>query len=112
MHCRFPGCRRRAADAELDHITPWSDGGTTSEPNLAATCTHHHRLKTHAERWHVHAHPNGRLTWTTPTGTSTPPGHTTTTPNHPENTPPESPISRIGHDDSDPTRPRSDDSLS
>ena len=67
-HCRFPGCRRRAADAELDHITAWSDGGTTSEPNLAACCTTHHRLKTHAEGWHVHAHPDGRLTWTTPTG--------------------------------------------
>ena len=48
VHCRFVGCRRRAADAELDHITAWSDGGTTSEPNLAAYCTHHHRLKTHA----------------------------------------------------------------
>jgi hypothetical protein len=45
----------------------WSDGGPTSEPNLAACCTHHHRLKTHAG-WHVHAHPDGRLTWTTPTG--------------------------------------------
>jgi len=52
----------------LDHITAWSDGGATSEPNLAASCTHHHRLKTHAEGWHVHAHPDGRLTWTTPTG--------------------------------------------
>ena len=68
VHCRFPGCRRRAADAELDHVTAWSDGGTTSEPNLAACCIHHHRLKTHAEGWHVHAHPDGRLTWTTPTG--------------------------------------------
>ena len=48
VYCRFPGCRRRAADAELDHIIAWSDGGTTSEPNLAAYCTHHHRLKTHA----------------------------------------------------------------
>ncbi len=68
VHCRFPGCRRRAADAELDHIVAWSDGGPTSEPNLAACCTHHHRLKTHAAGWHVHAHPDGRLTWTTPTG--------------------------------------------
>ena len=67
LYCRFPGCRRRAADAELDHITPWADGGTTSEPNLAATCTHHHRLKPHAPGWHVHTHPDGRLTWTTPT---------------------------------------------
>ena len=68
VHCRFPGCRRKAADAELDHVVAWSEGGTTSEPNLAAYCTHHHRLKTHAEGWHVHAHPDGRLTWTTPTG--------------------------------------------
>ena len=68
VHRRFPGCRRRAADAELDHVVAWSDGGPTSEPNLAATCTHHHRLKTHAEGWHVHAHPDRRLTWTTPTG--------------------------------------------
>jgi hypothetical protein len=67
VHCRFSGCRRRAADAELDHVTAWSDGGTTNEPNLAAYCTHHHRLKHHAG-WRVDAHPDGRLTWTTPTG--------------------------------------------
>ena len=67
VHCRFAGCRRQAADAELDHVTAWSDGGTTSEPNLAAYCTHHHRLKHHAG-WRVDAHPDGRLTWTTPTG--------------------------------------------
>ena len=36
VYCRFPGCRRRAADAELDHVIAWSDGGTTSENNLAA----------------------------------------------------------------------------
>ena len=68
VHCRFPGCRKKAADAELDHITAWSDGGHTSEPNLAGYCTHHHRLKTHAEGWHVHAQPGGGLRWTTPTG--------------------------------------------
>jgi len=32
-----------------------------------------HKLKTHAG-WHVEAHPDGRLTWTTPTGHR----HTTT----------------------------------
>ena len=67
VHCRFPGCRKRAADAELDHITAWSDGGTTSEPNLAACCTHHHRVKTYAG-WRVEARPDRRLTWITPTG--------------------------------------------
>jgi hypothetical protein len=36
VHCRFPGCRRTAVDAELDHIVAWSDGGTTSDHNLGA----------------------------------------------------------------------------
>jgi len=38
-----------------------------SETNLAAYCLHHHKLKTDAD-WKVQAHPDGRLTWTTPTG--------------------------------------------
>ena len=73
VHCRFPLCRRRAAEAELDHIHAWADGGHTSENNLAACCLHHHKLKTHTG-WKVQAHPDGRLTWTTPTGHR----HTTT----------------------------------
>ena len=68
MYCRKPGCRRRAADAELDHIVAWSDGGTTSEQNLHGYCTGHHRVKTHAPGWQVQAHSDGSLTWTTPTG--------------------------------------------
>ena len=73
LHCRFPLCRRRAADAELDHTVPWADGGATSEPNLTALCGHHHRLKAHAG-WRVEARSDGRMTWTTPTGHR----HTTT----------------------------------
>ena len=68
VYCRFPGCRRRAADAELDHVVAWSDGGTTSEQNLHGYCTGHHRVKTHAPGWRVQAHSDGSLTWTTPTG--------------------------------------------
>ena len=68
LHCRFPGCRRKAADGELDHVIPWSTGGTTSENNLAAYCTHDHLLKTHAPGWRVEAHADGTLTWITPTG--------------------------------------------
>jgi hypothetical protein len=68
VYCRAPGCRRRAADAELDHVIAWSDGGSTCEQNLRSYCTGHHRLKTHAPGWRVQAHPDGRLTWTTPTG--------------------------------------------
>jgi hypothetical protein len=67
LYCRFPLCRRCAADAELDHTVPWAAGGATSAANLRALCGHHHRLKGHAD-WKVHAHPDGRLTWITPTG--------------------------------------------
>ena len=68
VYCRAPGCRQRAADAELDHVIAWSDGGTTSEQNLRGYCTHHHLLKGNAPGWRVQAHPDGALTWTTPTG--------------------------------------------
>jgi hypothetical protein len=67
QYCRFPHCRRRAADAELDHAVAWADGGGTSAASLHAFCLHHHKLKHHAG-WHVQAHPDGRLTWITPTG--------------------------------------------
>ena len=67
LYCRAPGCRRRAADAELDHLIAWADGGTTCEKNLDAFCKHHHKLKHHG-KWRIDAHPDGRLTWITPTG--------------------------------------------
>jgi hypothetical protein len=67
QHCRFPHCRRRAADAELDHIVPSAEGGKTAEANLHALCRRHHTLKHHAG-WRIEAHPDGRLTWVTPTG--------------------------------------------
>jgi hypothetical protein len=87
QYCRFPHCRRKAADAELDHIVAWAEGGETSETNLGASCLHHHHLKHHAG-WQVHAHPDGRLTWITPTG-----HRYTTTPHHygPEPPPPSVP---------------------
>ena len=67
LYCRVPGCRRKAADAELDHLIAWADGGTTCEKNLDAFCKHHHKLKHHG-KWRIDAHPDGRLTWITPTG--------------------------------------------
>ena len=60
VHCRFPTCRRRAIDAELDHAVRFPDG-PTSEPNLWGGCTHHHTLKHRARlaghparRWSPH----------------------------------------------------------
>jgi hypothetical protein len=86
-YCRFPLCRRKAADAELDHALAWADGGTTSAGNLHALCLHHHKLKHHAG-WRIEAHPDGRLTWMTPTGHR----HTTRPHDHrPEPPPPPAP---------------------
>jgi len=48
--CRFPGCSRRAARCDVDHITDWARGGTTSHRNLIHLCRKHHRLK-HTTRW-------------------------------------------------------------
>jgi Domain of unknown function (DUF222) len=64
--CRFPGCRQPAHRCDLDHTTRHPHGATTPD-NLAALCRHHHRLK-HQTDWTVRQHPDGRLTWTSPTG--------------------------------------------
>jgi len=81
VYCRFPTCRRRALDADLDHCIPYPTG-PTSEHNLYGGCPHHHSLKHHAG-WTVTQHPDGRITWTTPTG------HTYTS--HPHNYHPDPP---------------------
>ena len=69
--CRFPTCRRRALDTELDHTQAWTpDHGHTSDDNLYNGCTHHHHLKHDAPGWTVAQNPDATLTWTTPTGHS------------------------------------------
>ncbi len=65
--CTFPGCRRPAARCELDHITAWADGGTTSENNLHPLCSRHHHLK-HDTRWTVRRNTDGSTRWQAPTG--------------------------------------------
>ncbi|HEX5017884.1 MAG TPA: HNH endonuclease signature motif containing protein, partial [Actinomycetes bacterium] len=70
LTCRFPGCRRPAVGkgtgTDLDHTIPWPEGPTKAS-NLAALCRRHHRLK-HTPGWNVVLHPDGTMTWTTPTG--------------------------------------------
>ena len=65
--CRFPGCRKPAHLADLDHTIPWEAGGTTSAENLGALCRRHHNLKTH-HGWKVVNHGDGACTWTSPAG--------------------------------------------
>jgi hypothetical protein len=75
--CRHPGCRSRAAWADLDHVVPHGDGGLTDCANLCCLCRRHHRLKTHARGWRFVMCPDGVLSVTTPSGvtrTTRPPG--------------------------------------
>ena len=44
--CRHPGCNRAAVRCEIDHTTPWSQGGETCAGNLGAFCKRHHLFKT------------------------------------------------------------------
>jgi hypothetical protein len=45
--CRFPGCDRAASWCDAHHIRFWTDGGSTSLPNLLLLCRRHHRLLHH-----------------------------------------------------------------
>lgn len=65
--CTHPGCTTPATSCELDHITPWAAGGTTSLDNLTTLCQTHHRLK-HTPGWVLTRAEDGTLTWRTPTG--------------------------------------------
>ncbi|MFQ6169960.1 HNH endonuclease signature motif containing protein, partial [Oryzobacter sp. R7] len=63
--CRMWGCTRAATHADLDHLRPWPAGPTTPN-NLMALCRRHHRMKQRG-RWRPTLHPDGTLTWTSPT---------------------------------------------
>ncbi|TIC81005.1 HNH endonuclease signature motif containing protein [Nocardioides sp. GY 10127] len=45
--CVFPWCRRPSRRADVDHVRPHGDGGSTSTANAAPLCRTHHRAKTH-----------------------------------------------------------------
>ncbi len=64
--CIFPGCRMPATDSDLDHTTPYAEGGPTEEHNLAPLCRHDHRIKDTG--WTYQALPNGTHRWTSKLG--------------------------------------------
>ena len=68
VYCRFPRCRRKVVNGELDHLVAYAEGGPTSAINLAGFCTRHHHLKHAGGGWQVRALPDGSLEWITPTG--------------------------------------------
>lgn len=41
--CRHPGCDQPARLCEIDHITEWQHGGTTTHTNADTRCSYHHR---------------------------------------------------------------------
>jgi hypothetical protein len=65
--CCAPGCRRPAAQCDLDHTVPYDQGGRTCECGLAPLCRHHHRCK-QSEGWQLEQLSPGTMRWTTPAG--------------------------------------------
>ena len=64
--CVFPTCQTPADRCDIDHLTAWSQGGTTSLDNLATLCEAHHRLK-HTPGWALtRDQASGTLSWHTP----------------------------------------------
>ncbi len=63
--CTGPGCRRAATRCDLDHVTPYHQGGRTCECNMHPACRHDHRTK-QVPGWTVTQDEPGTLTWTTP----------------------------------------------
>ncbi|WP_232827688.1 HNH endonuclease signature motif containing protein, partial [Jiangella endophytica] len=64
--CRAPGCHRTATTCDIDHITPFAAGGTTTPDNLHTLCQTHHLLKHHGH-WTVRRAPDGTTRWRSPT---------------------------------------------
>ena len=64
--CVFPTCQTPAERCDIDHLTAWSQGGTTSLDNLVTLCEAHHRLK-HTPGWALTKdNTSGVLSWHTP----------------------------------------------
>ena len=63
--CTGPSCRRPATRCDLDHVTPYDQGGKTCECNLHPACRHDHHTK-QVPGWTLTCHQPGTLTWTTP----------------------------------------------
>jgi hypothetical protein len=65
--CVFPGCRMPATGCDLDHRTPWADGGETTIDNLAPLCRHD-RLIRHQAGWIHRSTGDQDHVWASPLG--------------------------------------------
>jgi hypothetical protein len=64
--CTFPGCERPARRCDLDHRTPYREGGSTSSKNLGPLCERHHIGK-HQADWTPTRDEDGATAWISPT---------------------------------------------
>ncbi len=65
--CRNPRCRQAARHADLDHTTPWHQGGRTCGCNLGGHCRTHHKIK-QLPGWTLTQPRPGHFQLTTPAG--------------------------------------------
>ena len=61
--CVFDNCRHPASSSDVDHTTPWSEGGKTAKQNLDPLCPHDHYLR-HKAGWTYQRNSDGTITWT------------------------------------------------
>ena len=70
--CTAPHCEKPSWRCDLDHATPYAQGGATCACNVRPLCRSCHRLKTAGllvpEQRHHPGDPPGTTTWTTRTG--------------------------------------------
>lgn len=67
LTCRFPNCDVSAWECDIDHVTPYGDGGPTQASSLSCKCRTHHLAKTFWG-WHDEQLPDGTIIWTSPSG--------------------------------------------
>jgi hypothetical protein len=65
--CLMSGCSRPAVLCDLDHHTPFDDGGCTNPHNIGALCERHHRMK-HETGWRLFTLPSGEHVFISATG--------------------------------------------
>ena len=65
--CRFPNCPKPAVRCDLDHRTPYDQGGPTCPCQLVPLCRRHHRAKTFST-WRYLILAPGHYLWTSPHG--------------------------------------------
>ncbi|MCS3841838.1 HNH endonuclease signature motif containing protein [Microbacterium sp. AK031] len=77
--CARDGCNRLAQDADIDHKTPWAQGGTTDIDELRPLCPRDH-VHRHLTRAIYRSRPDNTIQVITPTGhESKPPSRSSVT---------------------------------